>query len=142
MPVFGTGAKLVVLNEKSEVLALRRSDTHPRKPHWTDLPGGIVEVGEPELAAVVRELVEETGIVIDIETCTLFYGRTHMLPSGRSFTKLVYKVHLDHTPDVKLSYEHESYEWCTIDDLMAREDLEGGERHAIEYALEHNLLSV
>lgn len=142
MAVFGTGAKLLVFNESGDVLVLRRSDTHPRKPHWTDLPGGIVDRGEPEVTAVVRELQEETGITIDPQGCILFYSHTHMLPSGRSFTKLVYLVHLDHTPDVTLSYEHESYEWCSVDTLMAREDLERGEKHAIEYALANNLFDV
>ena len=139
MPVFGTGAKLVVLNQDAEVLVLRRSGTHPRKPHRTDLPGGIVERGEPGLTAIVRELQEETGIVADPNNFILFHAHTHVLDSGRSFTKLVYFVQLDHTPEVVLSFEHESYEWCSIESLMAREDLERGERYAIQYALDNNL---
>lgn len=141
MPLFGTGAKIVVLNEKGEALVLRRSKTHPRKPHRTDLPGGIVEIGEPEVDAVTRELHEETGVTINASECILFHAHTHVLESGRSFTKLVYKANLDHTPEVTLSYEHESYEWCSLEDLLAREDLEGGERYAIEYGLKNSLLT-
>jgi 8-oxo-dGTP diphosphatase len=62
--VLGVGA--VVWNERGEVLLVRRANP-PRQHEWS-LPGGKVEFGETLRAAVAREVLEETGIVIDVLT--------------------------------------------------------------------------
>jgi 8-oxo-dGTP diphosphatase len=36
----------------------------PQHPAWLDLPGGAIDPGEDDLAAVVREFGEETGLAI------------------------------------------------------------------------------
>lgn len=36
----------------------------PDRPGWFDLPGGAIDPGEDERMAVVRELGEETGLVV------------------------------------------------------------------------------
>ncbi|MFA9289931.1 MAG: NUDIX hydrolase [Solirubrobacteraceae bacterium] len=48
----------VVLNEKKEKLFIKRLE------HW-DLPKGKIELGESKNKAAIREVEEETGIVID-----------------------------------------------------------------------------
>lgn len=133
--------KVVIFNEKDEVLVLRRSETHPRKPHHTDLPGGLIEPGEYELLSAAREVKEETGITVDANNCILYFADTHILPSGNSLTMLVYYARFDHTPSVTISWEHESYEWCSIQSLLDREDLDQPERKSIEHALKYELFS-
>ncbi|WP_144510858.1 NUDIX hydrolase [Bacillus sp. FJAT-22090] len=49
-----------ITNEKDEALLVK---THWRLDTW-EAPGGQVEIGEPLDKAVVREILEETGIVI------------------------------------------------------------------------------
>ena len=60
VPLVGVGAVVV---DQGRVLLVRRG-TEPLKGHWT-LPGGLDELGEPLLAAVVREVREETGLAVE-----------------------------------------------------------------------------
>jgi 8-oxo-dGTP diphosphatase len=59
-PLVGVGA--VVVHE-GHVLLVQRA-TEPMKGHWS-LPGGLIEVGELLTAAVVREVMEETGLLVE-----------------------------------------------------------------------------
>lgn len=58
------GVRAIVLNEKNEILLVR----HTYNNDWY-LPGGGVNNNETSIAAIIRELQEETGIqVIDPPT--------------------------------------------------------------------------
>ncbi len=59
-PLLGVGAVIV---EEGRVLLVQRG-TEPMLGQWT-LPGGLLEVGEPLLAGVVREAREETGLTVE-----------------------------------------------------------------------------
>ena len=60
-PFVGVGA--VVFKDR-RVLLVRRGHA-PRKGMWS-LPGGLQEVGETVFAAARREVLEETGLTIEI----------------------------------------------------------------------------
>ena len=60
-PLVGVGAVIV---EEGRVLLVRRG-SEPLLGHWT-LPGGLLEVGEPLLGGVVREVREETGLTVEV----------------------------------------------------------------------------
>ena len=59
-PLVSVGA--VVVHE-GRVLLVRRG-SEPLKGHWT-LPGGVLEVGETLVEGVVREVREETGLLVE-----------------------------------------------------------------------------
>jgi ADP-ribose pyrophosphatase YjhB (NUDIX family) len=59
-PLVGVGA--VVVHEGRVLLVQRGRE--PLKGHWS-LPGGLLEVGEPLLTGVAREVLEETGLVVE-----------------------------------------------------------------------------
>ncbi len=60
-PIVGVGA--VIMQDGKVVLIKRRYE--PLKGQWS-LPGGGVEVGETLEAAVAREMLEETGLEVEV----------------------------------------------------------------------------
>jgi ADP-ribose pyrophosphatase YjhB (NUDIX family) len=61
-PVLGGASGLIVRD--GEVLLIRRGK-EPYKGHWS-LPGGGIERGETIRDAVKREVLEETGLEVDV----------------------------------------------------------------------------
>jgi mutator protein MutT len=61
-PIVGVGA--VVVTPGGEVVLVRRA-AEPLAGAWS-LPGGAVETGETLVAAVVREVREETGLDVNV----------------------------------------------------------------------------
>lgn len=59
-PLVGVGAVIV---DEGRVLLVQRG-REPLKGHWS-LPGGLVEVGESLLEGVMREVSEETGLLVE-----------------------------------------------------------------------------
>jgi 8-oxo-dGTP diphosphatase len=60
-PIVGVGG--VIVDDGKVVLIRRRYE--PLKGHWS-LPGGTVELGETLEAALAREMLEETGLDVDV----------------------------------------------------------------------------
>lgn len=71
----------VVHDERGRLLVIRRGRA-PNRGLWS-VPGGRVEPGETELAAVVREVAEETGLVV---TAGPLLGRVRIPGDGVVFT--------------------------------------------------------
>ncbi|CAN5390605.1 NUDIX domain-containing protein [soil metagenome] len=66
--LFIPGVSALVFNEKGEVLLGQRSDTG----RWSVI-GGIIDPGEQPAAAVVREVMEETGMHVEVERVSGVY---------------------------------------------------------------------
>ena len=71
-PLVGVGA--VVVND-GRVLLVRRG-TEPLKGQWS-LPGGLLELGESLTGGVVREVLEETGLVVEPVELVELLDRIH-----------------------------------------------------------------
>ncbi len=78
-PIVGVGA--VVLDGTGHVLLARRAHA-PLKGEWS-LPGGGVELGETLEAAIAREVLEETGLVIDVGPVVEVLDRIDRAADGR-----------------------------------------------------------
>src|SRR5688572_1313682 len=69
-PIVGVGA--VVLMDGKVVLIKRRFE--PLAGQWS-LPGGTLEVGETLEAGAAREILEETGLVVDVGAVVEVFDR-------------------------------------------------------------------
>jgi mutator protein MutT len=72
-PRVAVGAVIV---DEGRVLLVRRG-TEPMMGHWS-LPGGMLEVGERLSEGVVREVREETGLVVEAVELIELLDRIHL----------------------------------------------------------------
>jgi ADP-ribose pyrophosphatase YjhB (NUDIX family) len=71
-PLVGVGAVVV---EEGRVLLVRRG-TEPLKGQWS-LPGGMLELGESLTSGVIREVREETGLIVEPVELVELLDRIH-----------------------------------------------------------------
>jgi len=77
-PIVGVGAIVV---DDGRVLLVRRGRP-PLQGEWS-VPGGAVEVGEALSAAVQREVLEETGLIVSVGPIVEVLDRIHTNGDGR-----------------------------------------------------------
>jgi 8-oxo-dGTP diphosphatase len=71
-PIVGVGAVII---EQNRVLLVQRG-REPLKGKWS-LPGGMLELGESLAEGVVREVQEETGLVVEVIELVELLDRVH-----------------------------------------------------------------
>ena len=108
-------AKALVRSSEGLCLVLHRGNTHPRFPGHIDFPGGEVEPKETPEAAVMREIQEETGLLVDPKKLEKLFTKQY-----QQATHVLFEAKLTE-PDAKiaLSWEHEGYRWITLEELKS-----------------------
>jgi 8-oxo-dGTP diphosphatase len=142
-PTLESVAKVLVINEKNEALILTVGEykERPDKSFKPDLPGGLVDPGETELIAVVRELSEETGITISTDQANLVYAKTEFFAKeSKSVSKFLYLACLSKTPKVTISWEHSEYSWVPLSSLLSSVELRPFYDEAIRYCFSNALI--
>ncbi|MEU9076650.1 NUDIX domain-containing protein [Kitasatospora sp. NPDC048538] len=115
-PLHSVSVAGVVVREGGDVLVIRRADNSTWEP-----PGGVLELGESVEAGVCREVLEETGVVVEVERLTGVYKNMTL-----GVVALVFRCRpVGGTPAV--SDESTVVQWLPPDDAVAKM----GEMYAI-----------
>jgi 8-oxo-dGTP diphosphatase len=115
-PLIGVGAVIV---RENRVLLIRRGQA-PLLGEWS-LPGGVLECGETLREAVVREALEETGLVVESEEMLGVYER--IIPDDQKRVRYHY-VLLDFLcravgGDLKAGSDASDVRWFAQEELPA-----------------------
>jgi 8-oxo-dGTP diphosphatase len=102
------GAAIV---ENGRVLACARADPPEVAGRW-EFPGGKVEPGETELEALVRECLEELGVLVEVGVRV---GADVPLAHGRAILKVYLAKLVDGAEPQRL--EHAELRWLGGDEL-------------------------
>lgn len=108
-------AKALLIDNKNNYLLLERNN-HPRFGNDPDLPGGTIEEGETPLQAMIREVSEEVGVVLDPTRAHELYSGTDYSNHHTEYT--LYEIKLTTTPKVELSWEHTKYSWLDYEHFL------------------------
>ena len=95
-----------------KLLIVKREPKNVQTPGIWEIPGGRLEIGEDPVEGMKREMLEETGL--EVEVVMPFSVRHFTRKDGQVITMLVFlcKALGD---DVKLSAEHTHYEWVPVE---------------------------
>lgn len=138
--VVGTG--IILINENKEIFIANRVDNG----EWS-IPGGSLEVGESLEDCIVRELYEETGIVVNKRNLRLNSVKSiqePVLKNGRQIyvVSISYYTNKFDIKGFKLNErEFSEYKWESISDLI-RMNLTVYSRVAIEEFINNKLLNL
>lgn len=111
---FSLSAKILVCDNESRWLFIKRSHTSKWNPGKWDLPGGKLDPGENYMVGLRREVSEETGLNViisslfgAIEDETDDFRIAHLVMTGDYVSG-----------EVKLSREHMDYKWVRQENAL------------------------
>ena len=105
-PRHSVSVAAAVVDEAGRVLATRRADNDRWEP-----PGGVLELEETVEDGLRREVLEETGLVVEVERLTGVYKNM-----TRGIVSLVFRCHVAGGA-LGLSDEVRECRWMTPDEL-------------------------
>jgi 8-oxo-dGTP diphosphatase len=107
-----------IIIDNSKVLIIQRAANEETYPNLWEVPSGKKEPMEKIEDTVLREVFEETGLIVTvIKVANVFNFRVEKTDETRDVTQINFLVKLVKKPEVKLSTEHQNYSWITKDEL-------------------------
>ncbi|MEO0323853.1 MAG: NUDIX domain-containing protein [Myxococcota bacterium] len=107
-------AVAAVIVREGRVLAMRRASTKDAGPGLWETLSGRVAAGEEPLAAVRREIIEESGLAVTVETRPIDVYTAER--NGVPMVVIVYRASWV-GGDVQVSDEHDEFRWLTPADF-------------------------
>ncbi|HVC58587.1 MAG TPA: NUDIX domain-containing protein [Candidatus Acidoferrales bacterium] len=108
MDSFRVAAKAFIINQKGEVLLIKRGEDNPHKPGVWEIPGGRLETGESPFDGLKREVAEETGL--DVQVLNPLKVHHFTRDDGQKITMVVF-ICKSASDEVRLSKEHVAHIW-------------------------------
>jgi len=108
-------ADVVVLDVDSNSILLIQRANEPFAGHWA-LPGGFMEMDESADAAAIRELKEETGLVVDQVQQIGAYSSVDRDPRGRVVTVAFFAT-ASKSDHVLAADDADEARWFHVDEL-------------------------
>jgi 8-oxo-dGTP diphosphatase len=108
-PLHSVSVAGVVIREDGRLLAIRRADNGT----W-ELPGGVLELDEAPETGVAREVLEETGIHVEVDQLTGVYKNT-----SRGIVALVFRCKPSGGSE-RTSSESTAVDWLTPQEVSER----------------------
>jgi dTMP kinase len=102
-------------DKELEVLMLKRK-VQPNFNKW-DFPAGHKELKETDKHAAIREVKEETGLILDQTKVMFVQKETIKTETKLDFVMFTTKVSFEKSKKIKLSKEHSQYKWFTLKEL-------------------------
>ncbi|MEV4225935.1 NUDIX domain-containing protein [Streptomyces bobili] len=109
MPLHSVSVAGVVMRDDGRLLAIRRADNGT----W-ELPGGVLELDESPERGVAREVLEETGIHVEVDELTGVYKNT-----TRGIVALVFRCKPSGGSE-RTSSESTAVDWLTPEEVGER----------------------
>lgn len=115
--VIGVGVGAMVFNDRGEVFLSQRGLQAKNERGTWEFPGGTVEYGEKLIDAIVREFLEEYGMVIEVTG--LLSVDDHILPDeGQHWVSPTYVArHVSGQPHILEPGKCSAIGWFRMDDL-------------------------
>lgn len=107
----------IVKNDENEILLV-----HTKRNRWV-YPGGQVEVGEDLVTALEREIMEESGITVDVLELIGMYSNTATYPGYNGYEEIPSKLMMDFVcqatgGSLKASDETDDCKWVAEDEVL------------------------
>jgi ADP-ribose pyrophosphatase YjhB (NUDIX family) len=120
LPTHIVSAGAIVLNDRGDILLVKDD----RRGTWS-FPGGIIEEGEGVLDGVKREVLEETGITVEVGELFCVTSNTCKYPGYNGVKVVPTKVMLDFVCRAtggapRPSEENSQTAWCPLDEAQKR----------------------
>jgi len=112
---FRLAVKSFIVNNKGEVLLIKRRSNDVHKPGAWDIPGGRLELGEDPFLGLQREAKEETNL--DIEITSPLHVQHFTRDDGQRITMLIFLCN-SLSDNLELSEEHTDFIWTNSKDKI------------------------
>lgn len=104
-----------LIKKDGKFLVTKRSITDGYMPGLWDLPGGSVEFGENNIDALCREIKEESGIKVKINSPIFIYD--FMSGSERHQFQIVYECDFLEGEVILNPDDHDEFRWVDLNEM-------------------------